>query len=138
MFGEYISSGQGTVDTIHLQDGGTVQVSAVDGRSNPHCHCAHARSNGNELILKELEESRDKYLSQLNLVLKGLPALKPEEEDRIRDTFLSHSIKNRQLITSMAQKYESEKSKYKTVALGSIALLGIVSTAMFMGYSSNR
>lgn len=59
MFGEYISSGQGTVDTLHLQDGGTVQVSAVDGdspyivaRSNPHCHCAHgadkrnARSNG--------------------------------------------------------------------------------------------
>ena len=45
MFGEYIRSGQGTVDTIRLQDGRTVQVSAVDGWSNPHCHCAHTRSN---------------------------------------------------------------------------------------------
>ena len=44
----YVTSNYGTVDTIHLQDGGTVQVSAVDGRSNPHCHCAHARSNGTE------------------------------------------------------------------------------------------
>ena len=35
MIGEYIPSGQGTVDTIRLQDGRTIQVSAVDGRSNP-------------------------------------------------------------------------------------------------------
>ena len=53
MIGGYIPSGQGTVDTIRLQDGRTVRVSAVDGespyivaRGNPHCHCAHARSNG--------------------------------------------------------------------------------------------
>ena len=35
MVGEYIPSGQGTVDTIRLRDGRTVRVSAVDGRSNP-------------------------------------------------------------------------------------------------------
>ena len=51
----YVTSNYGTVDTLQLQDGQQVRVSAVDGdspyivtRSNPHCHCAHARSNGTE------------------------------------------------------------------------------------------
>lgn len=49
----YVTSNYGTVDTLQLQDGQQVRVSAVDGdspyivtRSNPHCQCAHARSNG--------------------------------------------------------------------------------------------
>ena len=50
----YVTSNYGTVDTLQLQDGQQVRVSAVDGdspyivtRSNPHCHCADARSNPN-------------------------------------------------------------------------------------------
>lgn len=49
MFGKYISSGQGAVDTIRLQNGRTVQVSAVDGdspyivaRSNPGKACTQS------------------------------------------------------------------------------------------------
>jgi hypothetical protein len=49
----YVTSNYGTVDTLHLRDGGTVRVSAVDGdspyivaRSNPQSSYGPARSNG--------------------------------------------------------------------------------------------
>jgi hypothetical protein len=48
----YVTSNYGTVDTLQLRDGRQLRVSAVDGespyivtRNNPHCHCAHTRSN---------------------------------------------------------------------------------------------
>ena len=114
MIGGYIPSGQGTVDTIRLQDGRTVRVSAVDGespyivtRSNPAPHV-------------EFQQVRDRYLSQLNLVLETTD-LDPNTKARIRAVYVNQGKESRGLFLKVTQEnkvLESEARRALYIGAG--------------------
>ena len=76
MFGEYIPSNSGTVDTLTLSDGRKIEVSAVDG-DTPYIV---ARSNPEALTLAELIEATDGLNEQFSKSLSDLPYLLTNEQ----------------------------------------------------------
>tara|TARA_B100000900_G_scaffold401217_1_gene405648 strand:- start:103 stop:498 length:396 start_codon:yes stop_codon:yes gene_type:complete len=124
MFGEYIPSNSGTVDTLTLSDGRKIEVSAVDG-DTPYIV---ARSNPEALTLAELIEATDGLNEQFSKSLSDLPYLLTNEQKASIIFAKNQLLENKRKIAAKQKEVlRAEHDKTKMFLYGSIALnIGII------------
>jgi len=124
MFGEYIPSNSGTVDTLTLSDGRKIEVSAVDG-DTPYIV---ARSNPQELTLAELFEATGGLNQQFSKSLSDLPSsLTADQKASIIFAKNQLLANKRKIAAKQKEVLRAEHDKTKMFLYGSIALnIGII------------